>query len=131
MVDREFSIHVVGVAYLNADGSNRLFAVRTCRPGDPIELRPEPKHPLDEHAIAVVDQRGEQLGYVPADRAPWIGSKMRTDPVTAIFQEETRGGAAIRVRIGEGAPTLPPILPEEVERDDWDAVDPEGPEFGA
>ncbi|TVV74583.1 HIRAN domain-containing protein [Sphingomonas solaris] len=131
MDDRELSIHVVGVAYPNTDGSNRLFAVRTCRPGDPIELRPEPKHPLDAHAIAVVNRRGEQMGYVPADRAPWIGAKMRAGPVTAIFQAETRGGAAIRVRIGEGAPTLPPVREREIDRDDWDAVDPEGPAWGA
>lgn len=77
------------------------------------------------------NQRGEQLGYLPADRAPWIGSKMRTEIVSAIFQEETAFGAAIRLRIGDGAPSLPLPRETEVVRDDWDCVDPDGPEWGA
>lgn len=131
MSEREFSLQVVGAAYPNADGSSRLFAIKTTVPGDPIELSPEPKNPLDPYALAVLNGRGEQLGYIPADRAPWVGSKMRDGIVSAIFQEETRFGAAIRIRIGEGAPTLPPAREPEIVQDEDAIIDPDGPTWGA
>ena len=61
MSDREFSLAIAGITYPNADGSNRLFFIKTCVPSDPVELRPEPKHALDLYALAVFNQRGEQL----------------------------------------------------------------------
>ncbi len=130
MSEREFSVAVVGVGYPNADGSNRLFVIRTCAPGDPIDLRPEPRNRHDPAAIAVFDARGDQLGYLPADRCVWIGAQMRAHPITAIFQEETPYGAAIRLRIGEGMPTLP-IARRLQPTEDRDAIDPDGPVWGA
>lgn len=134
---RELSLPIVGIAYANKDGSNRRFAVMTCLPGDPLHLVPEPRNRIDPHAVAVRNARGEQLGYLPAERAPWIGSKIRAGvEVSAIFQQETPTGAILRIRLGEGVPTLPaarervePSEPRAIT--DWDAVDPDGPEWGA
>lgn len=41
-----------------------------CEPGDPIELCREPKNKHDKHAVAVFTDRGTQLGYLTAERAP-------------------------------------------------------------
>ena len=37
-------------------------------PGAPLVLRREPGNPYDEHAILVLTESGEKLGYVPRDR---------------------------------------------------------------
>lgn len=78
-------------------------------PGESVELVPEPKNKHDSNAIAVISPRGIQLGYVNAERAPYIGSRMsRGEDAEAIFQGMDGGSAFIRVRFGGGAPTLPP-----------------------
>jgi hypothetical protein len=45
----ELSLAVVGIDFPNPDKSrsNRRFEIALCRPGDPVELRPEPKNPAD------------------------------------------------------------------------------------
>lgn len=49
-----------------------------------------------------------QLGYLPSERAVFIGSLMRrSHDVQAIFQEQTSWGAAIRVAFDGEVPTLP------------------------
>ncbi len=134
---RDLTLPIVGIAYANKDGSNRRFAVMTCLPGDPLHLVPEPRNPIDPHAVAVRNARGEQLGYLPAERAPWIGAKIRSGiAVSAIFQQETPTGALLRIRLGEGMPTLPATTARAVPSHanmmmDWDTVDPDGPEWGA
>lgn len=50
-----------------------------------------------------------QLGFINAERAPYIGGRMsRGEDVEAIFQALDDGSAFIRVRFGGGTPTLPP-----------------------
>ena len=114
-------------------------------PGERIELVPEPRNKHDGNAIAVVSPRGVQLGYVNAERAPYIGGRMgRGEDVVAVFQGIEGRSAFLRVRFGGGAPTLPLLSakPQPVgsQRDprgagqrDPDAFypDEEGPEFGA
>lgn len=143
MSEREMSLSVVGIAYSNDDKakSSRRFEMLLCSPGDPVQLRREPKNEHDEFAVAVFSDRGTQLGYLSADRAPWIGSKIAAgDDIAGIFQAPGATAAVIRVRIGGGAPTLPPPLPPELPRPttvDHDATapdfysDPDGPEWGA
>ena len=80
-----------------------------CRPGEPVELAPEPDNPADENAIAVFSCRGVQIGYLTAERAPYIGGLMRSgQEVQCIFQEATDYGAAIRAAFGGDVPVLPP-----------------------
>lgn len=106
---QELTLAVVGIDFPNADGSNRRSEAMMTLPGEPIELLPEPKNKHDANAIAVIGSRGVQLGYVNAERAPYIGSRMsRGEDVVGIFQGIDGGSAFIRVRFGGGAPTLPP-----------------------
>lgn len=143
---QELTLAVVGIDFPNADGSNRRSEAMMTLPGESVELVPEPKNKHDSNAIAVISPRGVQLGYVNAERAPYIGSRMsRGEDVEAIFQGMDGGSAYIRVRFGGGAPTLPPAsaspaatvqpvrLPRRAEPYDPHAFypDDEGPEWGA
>lgn len=143
---QELTLAVVGIDFPNADGSNRRSEAMMTLPGESVELVPEPKNKHDSNAIAVVSPRGFQLGYVNAERAPYIGSRMsRGEDAVAIFQGMDGGSAFIRVRFGGGTPTLPPApakattptrpsrLPRRSEPYDPHAFypDDEGPEWGA
>jgi len=109
---QELTLAVVGIDFPNADGSNRRSEAMMTLPGAPIELLPDPKNKHDPNAIAVIGPSGVQLGYVNAERAPYISSRMaRGEDVVAIFQGIDGGSAFIRVRFGGGAPTLPPGKP--------------------
>ena len=107
------SLAVVGANFPNKGKSpGRRFEIALCLPGEPVELRPEPKNPADPLAIAVYSMRDVQLGYLSAERAPRIGQLMRLGhEVTAIFQEATWDGAVIRVAFGGEAPVLPEPKP--------------------
>lgn len=142
---QELTLAVVGIDFPNADGSNRLSEALMTEPGERIELVPEPKNKHDSNAIAVISPRGIQLGYVNAERAPFVGGRMsRGEEVAAIFQGVDGGAAFIRVRFGGGAPALPspfskasvrpgPKPPRRSKPLDPHAFypDEEGPEFGA
>ena len=39
-----------------------------------MTLRPEPDNPHDPHAVAVLLETGEPIGYVPREIAPAIGA---------------------------------------------------------
>lgn len=133
MDQRELSLAVVGLGFPNRGKGkgNRRFEVRLCSPGEPVELRLEPKNPADPNAVAVFSARGIQIGYLTAERAPWIGGKIRAgEIVRAVFQEETATAAIIRARFGGDAPTLPPRREARPSWDDF-TPDPEGPEWGA
>lgn len=102
------SVAVVGMRHANRDRSNRQFEIMLCRPGDPVELRPEPKNKHDENAIAVISERGVQLGYLSAERAPRIGQLIRQGrEVQAVFQQATPFGAWLRVAFDGEVPELP------------------------
>ena len=117
-----------------------------CAPGVAIELRFEPSNPFDNNAVAIFSERGTQLGYVSAERAPLIGKRMGQDEVNAVFQAIHGSGAYIRIRFGGGLPTLPDPVPDvpkpqpprqmrPAQRPVYDPhafyPDEEGPEFGA
>jgi hypothetical protein len=144
----ELTTSIAGIDFPNPDKSksNRRMECMLCAPGDLVELRFEPKNPHDENAIAIWSERGVQLGYVSAERAPLIGKRMKEDDVAAVFQAIHGDGAYIRIRFGIGLPTLPepvPNVPKPVQprpmrlavRPVYDPhafyPDEEGPEFGA
>lgn len=140
---RELTLAVVGIDFANADGSNRRSEAMMTMPGDSVELRPEPRNRHDPNAIAVIGPNGVQIGYISAERAPYVGGRLRRgEPVTAIFQGMTGGSACIRVRFGDGMPTLPPQSDRPPsparpsQRADADETpifypDEDGPEWGA
>ena len=102
------SLAVVGVIHPNAKGPTRRFAIDLCRPGDPVQLIPEPKNPADQNAIMILNGDGMQMGYVPADKT-WLIHRAWRDAreVNAVFQGAVEAGAWIRVAFDE-EPTLPP-----------------------
>lgn len=103
------SLPIVGADYPNKGKSpTRRFQIALCAPGDPLELRPEPENPADEHAIAVYSERGVQLGYISSQRAVRVAQLMRQGhTIIAIFQEATRFGAFARVSFDGTVPELP------------------------
>jgi hypothetical protein len=107
------SVIVVGADYPNkGKAPGRRFEIALCAPGDPLELRPEPDNPADEHAIAVYSERGVQLGYISSQRAVRIAQLFRQGhTITAIFQEATRFGAVARVSFDGTVPDLPQPAP--------------------
>jgi hypothetical protein len=134
----ELSLAVVGIDYLNADRSNRRMELLYCRPGDPVQLRPEPKNKHDPHAVAVFSERGIQVGYLSSERAPLIGARIRNgELLEVIFQDLDISVTYIRARFGGGSPTLPATRADHFASDGHDSdgdpfpPDPDGPEWGA
>ena len=142
----ELTLAVVGIDFPNEDGSNRRSEAMMTLPGDPVALIPEPRNRHDSNAIAVVSPRGVQIGYLSAERAPYVRARMsRGDDAVAIFQGIDGGAAFIRVRFDGASPTLPtpadqPTASHDLPRSlpssnryDPDAFypDEDGPEWGA
>jgi hypothetical protein len=143
----ELSLVIVGIDYPNDDKSksNRRMELMLTAPGNPIELRFDPKNAYDENAIAVFSSNGIQVGHLSAERAPWIGKRMQSEEFSAIFQALDGPVAYLRIRFGGGQPRLPlPAPPPAIPRPprpkrvtppamDPDAFypDEEGPEWGA
>lgn len=122
---QELSLAVVGLDFPNRDKSSRRFEIALCAPGDPVELRPEPKNPVDPRAVAVYSERGMQIGYLSAERCGLVGKRIRAgEEVSAVFQEADRYKAVIRARFGGGAPTLPARAegpePDEYAQPEWE-----------
>ena len=145
----ELTLGVVGIDFPKTDRSksNRRMELLLCAPGEPVELRREPKNPHDTYAVAVFSARGVQMGYLSAERAPLIGRRMQQEEHVAVFQALAGSLGYVRIRFGGGAPTLPDPVegPDLAEGElaarsrgrtkpfDPDAFypDPEGPEWGA
>jgi hypothetical protein len=114
------SLAVVGAQYPNKRGPTRRFEIALCKPGEPVELRPEPKNPADPRAIAVFSERGVQLGYLTAERCGRIGALMRAGrEVRAVFQEATSWGAVIRCAFDGEEPVVPALRPPGDSEPDW------------
>lgn len=143
---QELTLAVVGIDFSNADGSNRRSEAMMTLPGEPVELIPEPRNKHDSNAVAVVSPRGVQIGYLSAERAPYVCGRMsRGDDIVAIFQGIDGGAAFIRVRFDGAPPTLPtpadhptasrdlPRSSRSPKRYDPDAFypDEDAPEWGA
>lgn len=103
------SLAIVGIPYANKKGAPpRSFELAVCAPGEPVELRPEPKNPADQRAIAVYSCRGIQLGYLKAERAWLIGRIMAEGrEVRAIFQGLDTHCGWCRVAFDGAEPVLP------------------------
>ena len=137
----ELTLAVVGIDFPNTDKSksNRRMELMLCAPGEPVDLRREPKNPHDANAVAVFSDRGVQIGYLSAERAPLIGRRMQQEEHVAVFQALTGSMGYVRIRFGGGVPTLPDPgdaethAPGRTAAFDPDAFypDPEGPEWGA
>jgi hypothetical protein len=58
MARPDMTLSVVGGIHANVDGSNRLFEIALCVPGEGVSLVPEPKNKHDPSAVAVISERG-------------------------------------------------------------------------
>jgi len=113
------SLAVVGADYPSKRGPARRFEIMLCRPGDRVELVPEPDNPADPRAVAVFSKRGVQLGYLTAERCGRIGAMIAAGrELRAIFQKPTTYGCAIRVAFDGTDPVLPEEKPPPEEPDD-------------
>lgn len=122
----EFSTAVVGIQYPNADKSDRRFEALLCKPGDVVLLVAEPRNKYDPRAVAVVSERGVQLGYLAAERCGWIGGRLAAgETCIAIFQTLDVYTAMIRLRFGGGRPTLPAPRPQPHAWDEYCQLPPE------
>jgi len=132
-VPQQLSLAVVGADHPNRDKSNRRFEILLSAPGEPVDLKLEPKNPADPNAVAVFSSRGIQIGYLTAERAPWIGGMIRTGrEISAVFQQGAVTGAVIRVAFDGVSPTLPapPAKTSAAQKwvDEFDGVDPVYPD---
>lgn len=123
------SLSVVGADYPNKRGPTRRFEIEMCKPGEPVHLVPEPKNPADPRAVAVFGARGVQIGYLTAERCPWIGSLIAEGrELRAIFQRKASYGAIVRVAFDGEEPVLPAEHLQEQRNDSgfWpDEIPPE------
>lgn len=115
----QITLPIVGVDFPNKRGPTRRFALELQRPGDPLELRPEPNNPADPNAIAVYSMQGVQIGYLPAERAPYVGLRLSRGHASAVFQGATVRGAFVRIAFDGEQPTLPPPSDEKSAFEDW------------
>ncbi|WP_347270193.1 HIRAN domain-containing protein [Rhizorhabdus histidinilytica] len=72
----DFRLAARGERYPNADGSSRQDELRRCARGERVNLIREPANEYDPAAVAILSCRGVQLGYLAAEHASWIGSKI-------------------------------------------------------
>jgi HIRAN domain. len=101
------SLAVVGVDHANRDGSDRRFEILLCKPGETVELRPEPRNRHDSRAVAVFSARGVQIGYLTAERCGRFGGLIASAiEIQAVFQKQTQFGAWIRVAFNGDAPIV-------------------------
>ena len=108
---QELTLAVVGIDFPNGDGSNRRSEAMMTLPGEPVALIPEPKNKHDSNAIAVISPRGVQIGYLSAERAPYIGGRMsRGEDLEAIPL-----GTVVRDDAGVNAPWSWHIDPSTLE----------------
>ena len=125
----QITLPIVGTEHPNKKrrGPTRRFAVELCQRGEAVTLRPEPGNEFDEHAIAVDNAQGMMMGYIPANRAVYVGGQMRRGVVSAVFQGATARGGFVRIAFDGETPILPPPPESQEAPDEW-WPDPEFPD---
>jgi hypothetical protein len=116
----QLSLAVVGADYANKGRSPaRRFEIQLLEPGEPVDLIPEPKNPVDPRAVAVFSRRSVQIGYLTAERCGWIGAMLGEGrEIRAVFQSKTRFGCWIRAAFDGEEPVLPPVADARAPSDD-------------
>lgn len=67
-----FFCRVAGVSHNNPDGTSRQKVIRRCRVGQVMGLVKDPKNRYSRHAIAVVTQDRQQVGFLPDEVAAQV-----------------------------------------------------------
>lgn len=117
----QITLPIVGTQYPNKSPKEptRQFALELCEPGDEIKLRLDPANAHDEHAVEVRNSRDMMMGYIPANRAVYVGMQIRRGSAAAIFQGRTERGGYIRIAFDGEEPVLPPEPAEQAETQEW------------
>jgi len=138
-------VPVVGESHRNQDGSDRQQIIRErARPGDPVQLVPEPDNRHDRRAVKVCLATGEQLGYLDRDQARELARERREGWRHAAILHRVIGGTAdkptrgVVLRLVSGPPGIPDsdfaVVVEEARSapDRWDREPDtrEGPRVG-
>lgn len=104
---------VAGVTFRNPDGSNRQAIVGSLREGEALTLRREPSNPHDRNAIAVLDQSGRQVGFIPRNEAVTLARSLDAGSHADAEVEKVVGGYGpgislglrVRITLREGQPS--------------------------
>ena len=117
----QITLPIVGTQFANKSSKEptRQFALELCKPGDPVVLRLDPTNPHDEHAIEVRNAQDMMMGYIPANRAVYVGMQIRRGSAAAIFQGRTDRNGYIRIAFDGEAPVLPPEPADQSPQEDW------------
>jgi hypothetical protein len=89
---KSFETKIAGVSHRNKDGRQRQSVLKACRPGDIVEMRPEPDNPHDHLAVGVY-VRGHQAGYLASHVAASFASQTRRNTASAVVHS-VNGGTA-------------------------------------
>lgn len=111
----DFSLPARGEWFENEDGSSRQAELALCQPGEWLDLVREPENPHDPMAVAIFTSRGAQVGYLSAEHAGWIGSKMDRGYDVRAIVERVKGahlpgatlGLVMRLNMEGEEPELP------------------------
>lgn len=97
---RHVRTKLVGVTFANDDGSSRQSLIARCRAGEPLTLRHEPDNPADDHAVAVYNAAGEQLGHRRRKLAREVVEEARGGTIWAAYVSEVTGGYGFKRSLG-------------------------------
>jgi hypothetical protein len=105
--DRRIRSKAVGVTFDNPDGSSRQRIIRKfCRPGMPLDFRPEPKNPDSKHAIGLwirghwllILPARYQIGYINDELARGLRADIDEGCVISVQILDVTGGGWFRKR---------------------------------
>ena len=109
------SVHlceVKGVTHQNEDGTSRRAAQQLCSIGDAVNLIPESSNFHDQHAIRVMLQSGEQIGYLSARQAARFEGKVHLLSATVHSRVKDQwGNDTVKLRVVESAESNQAVAP--------------------
>lgn len=122
-MSRTFLVGVRGESYDNDDGSSRQELIRRLRKHNRVVLVPDPTNPHDRWAVKVLNEAGEQLGWLPSD-ARDADTLLRGEPISAVVHAVTGGTNWLNRLLGKKSVGL--VLRITKDDPDWsrrDALD--------
>lgn len=86
-----FYSKLVGVTFRNEDGTSRRKLMQELKHHQELNLEPEPSNPKDANAMMVMNQYGEQLGYLSARVAEQVARGLRKGEFWRCFVSDLTG----------------------------------------
>ncbi|AHM61615.1 HIRAN domain-containing protein [Flammeovirgaceae bacterium 311] len=121
--DQAFKTKVVGVTYSNTDGTLRQNLLKDLKEGEPVYLIRDRKNEHSKYAVAVYNQKNQQLGYLPDDNR--LSSHMDMGGETKAFIFRKLGGPSFFERLfGQTGKSYGLILEVTKGNFDWKKVAP-------